>query len=107
MIGCLLLFVGAGCEPFSLERKNFADCKSPSASIDLSVNRLQVNATLVNPSESFRVVEWDFGDGRSLPQTGTRAAYLYERPGTYTVRAKLTSTCSLTAAPSRTVTVAN
>lgn len=103
----LVLFASAGCEPFNLERKNFADCKTPSASIDLSVNRLQVNATLVNPSEPFRSVEWDFGDGRSLPQTGLRAAYLYDRPGTYTIRARLTTVCSLTAAPSRTITVAN
>lgn len=101
----LLLYSTSGCEPFNLERKNFADCKAPSATIDATINRLQVNVTLTNPNQEFRSIEWDFGDGRSLPQFGSKAAYLYDRPGNYTVRAKLTTVCSQTAAPSRTVRV--
>lgn len=101
----LLLYATTGCEPFNLERKNFADCKAPSATVAATTNRLQVNVTLTNPNQEFRTVEWDFGDGRSLPQVGIKAAYLYGRSGTYTVRAKLTTVCSQTTTASRTVSV--
>jgi PKD repeat protein len=103
----LLLLTAVACEPFDLERKNFADCKAPSGNVDAVVSKLQVNVTLTNPNQELRTIDWDFGDGRSLPQSGTKAAYLYDRPGTYTIRAKLTTICSQTANASRTVTVAN
>jgi PKD repeat protein len=103
----LLLMAATGCEPFNLERKNFADCKPPTGSVDATVSRLQVNVALTNPNQEMRSIDWDFGDGRSLPQSGAKAAYLYDRPGTYTIRARLTTICSQTANASRTVTVVN
>jgi PKD repeat protein len=102
-----LLLTAVACEPFELERKNFADCKAPSAGIEATISKLQVNVTLTNPNQELRSIDWEFGDGRSLPQNGLKAAYLYDLPGTYTIRAKLTTICSQTANASRTVTVAN
>lgn len=107
----LLLFCALttllGCESFTLERRNFANCIAPSATIGATLTRLQADLFLQNPSTDIRSVSWDFGDTRALPQTGVKTAYSYEKAGTYLVKATLTNSCSQTALATRSITVTN
>ena len=96
-----------GCESFTLERRNFATCIPPSATIGATLTRLQADLFLQNPSADIRSVNWDFGDSRALPQSGVKTAYSYEKAGTYVIKATLTNSCSQTAVATRSITVNN
>ena len=105
----LLLFCGLAtllsCESFTLERRSFANCVPPSATIGVTITRLQAELFLQNPSLDIRSVSWNFGDSRALPQTGLKTAYSYDKAGTYNIKAILTNSCSQTALATRSITV--
>lgn len=101
---CALL---TSCEPFNLDRINFATCTRPSARVGATVTRLQATLFVDQLTGDVGTVNWTFGDGRGLPQTGDQVYYTYDRPGTYTVTMALTNRCNQTYTTSRTISVAN
>ncbi|ARK09596.1 PKD domain-containing protein [Fibrivirga algicola] len=105
----LLLFssILVSCEPFNLERIDFSNCVKPTASVGATITKLKVDLFVDKTTGDVNTVNWTFGDGRGLPQTGTRVSYTYDRPGTYTVTMSLTNRCNQTFSANRTISVAN
>ncbi|MEZ0482991.1 PKD domain-containing protein [Fibrella aquatica] len=103
----LLSAILLSCEPFNLERIDFSNCVTPTATVGATVAKLQVNLFVDKPIGDVNTVTWTFGDGRGLPQTGNTVTYLYDRPGSYTVSMSLTNRCNQTFTATRTITVAN
>ena len=110
MKGVFLVFVLtllAGCEPFNLQRLERTACVAPSANVGASVARLQADLFADRPTGDVSTISWTFGDGRGLPQQGSRVTYLYDRAGSYTVTMTLTNRCKQVFTANRTITVAN
>lgn len=105
----LLLFsvLLLSCEPFNLERVDFSNCVKPSATVGATLTKLQADLFVDKLTGDINAVNWTFGDGRGLPQSGTRVTYLYDRPGNYTVTMSLINRCNQTFTTTRTITVAN
>jgi PKD repeat protein len=83
-----------------------ATLKSIQAGHAIHVNAL--GSTLRAGSPITTNYEWDFGDPGSKYNTlvGYNAAHLYEQPGTYTVRLKVTNQAGKSATTSTSVTIA-
>ena len=90
---CFLLLGLLGCEPFSLERKTFPVCTSPTAAIGVTSDRLDVTFFLDKPQGDITVAGWDPGDGRGVNRVGPRVTYNYAQAGTYTVTLVLVNGC--------------
>lgn len=106
---CLLfsLILLLSCDPYNLERINFNNCVPPSALVGATVTKLQAELFAERPTGEAGTINWTFGDGRGLPQRGTRVTYLYDRPGSYTVTMTITNRCNQTFTATRTIAVAN
>lgn len=104
----LLILLGTvACEPFDLTRKNFPVCAKPSADIGYTAGKLDVTLFLTNPQGDIGVVGWDPGDNKGASRVGTRVAYIYDKPGTYTVTLTLANACDDKFITTRQITVSN
>ena len=103
-----LLWIGlTACEPFDLTRKEFPTCVAPRADIGVTIGQLDVTFFLVDPQGDIGVAGWDPGDGKGRSRVGTRVAYVYDQPGTYTVTLVLVNQCDDRFTHSTTITVRN
>ncbi|WP_234734981.1 PKD domain-containing protein [Tellurirhabdus bombi] len=101
----ILLLICTSCEPFNLEKKEFATCTKPTAKIGQNAFRLQVEFFVEDPQGDIGAVGWDLGDGQR--KIGNRFTYIYTKPGTYTVNLTLANQCNDTFTTTRTITVTN
>lgn len=95
------------CEPYDLSKKNFPACAKPYATIGYTIGQLDVTFFLENPQGDIGVVGWDPGDGQGRGRVGTRVAYTYDKPGTYTITLNIANSCDDKFTTTRQITVSN